>query len=326
MKNNKNYHYLCLILSIILLLVGIFFYKKSYDTKTGSFFTENSSIEYEVCLKENDFYKDKCLAKDKEYLASLTNEIRATIKYERVHDRRTDTKFKYYVDSSLIIYNRDNNKEIYVDSNKLVDEKEINENKEVNSILENVNINFDYYKAIADKYMFDYSINARAELSISMVLIENEVETKVATMVIPLLETTYSITEDLLEKKIDEAVDSKAKNYIFVSTLVIVLSILLFVITLYRLLTKFKGTVFEQEVNRLLTDYDRVIVESKGDNILLDNKQLIDLENFIELVDVRDTLEKPIVYVRKNDYVRDFLVQDSDVVYRYRMTDKIKER
>ena len=87
---------------------------------------------------------------------------------------------------------------------------------------------------------------------------------------------------------------------------------------------KVSDSPFELEVKKLLSDYDRIIVESKGNNYNLNDKQLIELDSFIELVDVRDTLEKPIIYIRKNEYTRDFLVQDNELVYRYRMVDKSK--
>ena len=82
---------------------------------------------------------------------------------------------------------------------------------------------------------------------------------------------------------------------------------------------------FEQEVNRLLTDYDRVIVETKNDTININKKQITELDDFMELVDVRDTVEKPILYFMVSDDRRDFIVVDGELVYRYKMINKNRE-
>ena len=52
MKNNKNYLYLCIILSILLFLTGIYFNFKYHSSISSNPYAEESSIEYMVCLKE----------------------------------------------------------------------------------------------------------------------------------------------------------------------------------------------------------------------------------------------------------------------------------
>ena len=38
-------------------------------------YTEKSNVEYNVCLKNNDFYEEKCLPKNMKYVASLIDNI-----------------------------------------------------------------------------------------------------------------------------------------------------------------------------------------------------------------------------------------------------------
>ena len=84
---------------------------------------------------------------------------------------------------------------------------------------------------------------------------------------------------------------------------------------------KSKGvSEFEQEVQRILIDYDRIIVETKSTNISYEGKEITELDSFMELIDVRDTIEKPILYVEVNADERDFIVQDQNIIYRYKMT------
>lgn len=324
MKNNKNYLYLCIILSILLFLTGIYFNFKYHSSISSNPYAEESSIEYMVCLKENDFYKQTCLNEEKEYVASLTKDIRLTLKYNRIYSAKTNKTLKYYTATKMLIYNKDNNKEIYVDENNITEEKKYDGKNEVYTIFDDVIINFDNYKEIVDRYIQNYSINSKAELEVILYVKEEEQTNKVATLTIPISEQTYSIRKDLVKTKIEETVTPEAKNYLFISILLFVLAVILLAVTIYRKLKKTTETAFEMEVNKILSDYDRIIVESKGDDYNTRDKQLIELESFIELVDVRDTLEKPIVYIRKNDYTRDFVVQDNELVYRFRMIDNSK--
>ena len=58
-------------------------------------YTEKSSVDYGVHLKENDFYEESFLGKDYAYMASLIDKVEAGFKYEINMDAESDVDFKY---------------------------------------------------------------------------------------------------------------------------------------------------------------------------------------------------------------------------------------
>jgi len=318
-KKNRKIFLICIIIAAVLLAFSAYFYIKASSKKEVLIFNEKSTAEYTVCLSENEYYKETCLGEEKEYLKVLTNEIRVMFGYSRVYGKSVDSTIKYHIGSKLIIYNKENNREIYTDEKDLTEVKEYKGEKEVNNIQDMVTIKFDDYAGLVNKYVMDYSINSKAELEVYLLLGEGEEQTKVATVTIPLLEQTYSIAKDLVDNTASENIDEGYKNYLFTSILLIVLDVIFVIVIIIRYFQNSEDDAFEAEVKRILTDYDRIVVETKSNMINLEGKQITELGSFIELIDVRDTLEKPILYVKQDEGVRDFIVQDRDVVYRYRM-------
>ena len=84
--------------------------------------------------------------------------------------------------------------------------------------------------------------------------------------------------------------------YIVISVLLLVFS-LYFILKFIRLLEKNipKKNKFDKYVEKLLREYDRLIVESHT-IIDFDNYEIIKVNNFNELLDVRDNLKVPINY------------------------------
>ena len=64
------------------------------------------------------------MGEEKEYLKVLTNEIRVMFGYSRVYGKGVDSTIKYHIGSKLIIYNKENNREIYTDEKDLTEVKE----------------------------------------------------------------------------------------------------------------------------------------------------------------------------------------------------------
>mgnify|MGYP003297097387 CR=1 FL=1 len=85
--------------------------------------------------------------------------------------------------------------------------------------------------------------------------------------------------------------------------IIFVLFGLIAIIRLSNLVYKITATasLYDKKLQRILREYDRLIVISRGDYIVDESKRLIKVTSFRELLDARNTLEKPIVYVRINN-------------------------
>lgn len=309
----------CLILVWVFLIFSIYFLVKAFNLKRVDTYSEKSTVEYSVCLNENDYYKEECLSEEKEYLSSLTNEIRVLFNYNRVYIEDTKTDLDYHITSKLRIFSRENNREIYTDERVLTEVKTFKGEKNVYNIQDKTSFSLEEFTQIVNKYVRDYGVNSRAELEVSLSVGQKGSEVNVSSIVLPLMEQTYSIEKNTVEKKADENLTTEMRNYLFISILLFILDIAIVGVSFYRFSRNKKYSAFEREIRRLLTDYDRIIVETKDNCVNYENKEITELDDFMELVDVRDTLEKPILYLKQSEEIRDFIVQDQKVIYRFRM-------
>ena len=82
--NVKKMVLLLVIPSIILMAFGALciFSSLQKDNKAVLSYNEKGNIDYKVYLKENNYYEDKFLGKNMQYIASLINTINVDFKYE----------------------------------------------------------------------------------------------------------------------------------------------------------------------------------------------------------------------------------------------------
>jgi hypothetical protein len=81
------------LLLLILIASFAFTFKKTYKVH----YSEKSNIDYKVYLKENSFYSEKYLGKNKKYIASLIKNIDTDFDYTFKVDDNLDLKYSYYV-------------------------------------------------------------------------------------------------------------------------------------------------------------------------------------------------------------------------------------
>ena len=77
-----------------------------------------------------------------------------------------------------------------------------------------------------------------------------------------------------------------------------------------------KRSKYEEKLNSILRNYDRVIVSAK-ESYNVDGRTIVKVYTFDELLDARDTLGKPIIYYKVNNVKSEFYVEDEYKVYKY---------
>ena len=307
-----------LISSAILLL--------NYVKNNKVIFNENSSSTYSVCLEKNDYYKDECLGEDKQYLSSIVNNINYVFTYNALYQEFVDKTYEYYVDSDLKIYSEDNEKQVLFENNDIIlPKKKVTLNSNVATVSDSVKIPFKEYNRLVNEYNSKYGVLTKSEVDINFYL-NGKV---VSSIKVPLGETTFNITKQdttnrkTFDKKISESINSYTLTYIlcFIVSLIIVI---IYVTKLIKFILKFTTKSNEQldynkELENILKTFDRIIVEVDNIDSLLENKNIIQINNFLELVDARDTLDKPIMHVKINSVKDGFYVDDDDKIYTYIM-------
>lgn len=313
---------ICIIAFALLLL----FLVSYLNTNTTSNYTERSNVNYQVCLKENDYYTTSCVGENVEYLTAITDNIRTEFNYVAVFQEKEKRTARYYVKSKLLIKTvNEPERELLSKEKELIAPKDYTDDTNVINIIEIVDIPFQEYNSYAQKYKNDYSLLSNCQVIVSLVLLdENGKERELSSISIPLTKNTYNITKyDMKEQVNVYSVKSieKIKNYYLIATIVFAV-IALF--TFYRLLrflssTHTKESEYNKKLKQILTTYDRVIITLSDKSTIVNDKAVYTVKSFLELLDVRDTIDKPILYYKVNSVKTEFYVQDVDKVYKYTM-------
>ena len=294
-------------LLMITLVVSVKIKKKEIVT-----YSEKSNIEYLVLLKDNNFYEQRYLEKNMAYVASLIDNIKINYNYVFEADKASDIEVDYKIVAKLIIASQYNNNIFFEKEYNLTeDKKEEITNQKQFIINEAVLIDYNYYNDLVNKFKTSYAVNTTSNLEVSLFVTEKNKETNSydlssqnkSTLIIPLSEQEISI--NIQDKNINtqKVIISNSKiiikdmKYLIISIallLIILIYIIIFNKTVIKKLIK-KPSDYDKYVSKILRGYDRIIVNVKTAP-KLENYNVVEVENFQELIDVRDNTKEPIIY------------------------------
>lgn len=314
------------IIPIITLILSILFINLALNSNVKEISTiiENSNATYSVCLNDNGFYDSKCIGEDQEYLSLITKYINAELSYTSVYSEKSNRTFSYNIKSNInIIRNDETKKTLYKKEFTLLKDKKYKSDKNVVSIYENINIPYAEYNKMVNDYLTEFSVDSIANLDVSLYIDDK----KVSTLNIPLSTQSFNISKDIIKNKTTtETKKHNIRSLTIIYILLSIVSIIIFVISTLRLILQLikyntKKDSYSYELNKILKEYDKVIVEMKDCDVNTKGKTIYKVGSFLELIDARDTIEKPILFVRINNIKSIFYVIDNDIVYKYTMKD-----
>lgn len=331
----KHYNYLArvatlvgLILLFLCLCVVFIFKATDYELGGSTTYSEYTSNDYLVCTNNNDVYADSCLDKDLDYITSMVQNIRATFNYEAVYSRSVKFDSNYFVVGKLNIFEDNDSSRIrYTKEDVLIDSTKLNVNGEVISFSSDVTIDYASYRQIVQDYINKTGVSSSAELEVALYLENNDLSRKISYINIPLTGESFMITSSNLDNQNQLVLSNTNKKsvdpfYVFVAVVCLLMDILLFTYLInFIYLVKDLDSKYAATLKRILRDYDDYIVNATSDYAIKDYNKVIEVESFDELVDARDSLEKPIVYERVNNIKSRFYVEDDKIVYVYTMKD-----
>ena len=299
-----------ILLSVSFLLIMMSISKINEQTVD---YQESSSVNYKVYLKDNAFYDSKYLESGNNniYISPLIKKIEATFNYNFDISEKSNVDFTYYIVGKLSIMDSNEAKEFYSKEYILTDEKhKVITNSKTANITETININYEYYNDLANQFRQNYGINTKSYFEVSIKISGLDVDGIInldsdytRSIKIPLAEREVDIKVD--DNKISNIHKTISKNKLQVSnSLYITIGIVSFVVAtlclikIVRMIVTVlvpKKSKYDRYVNRILREYDRLIVNTLTAPDLNDMK-LVKLEKFTELLDVRDNLKLPIKY------------------------------
>lgn len=344
--NNVYISYLLLGVSFIFLLMSIYLISSSivlFGKKIDVTYNEIGKADYTVYLNDNKYYKTNYLDSGMKYIGSLINTVNTRFNYQFYTDKKIDFSYKYKVNSELVIYdNKDNNKVFYTKEDILVPEAVENFNSNNIVINQVADIDYNKYNQYLESYKKEYGVDVSGKVIVTMnvELLGIDEESKNNLVKTNDLQITIPLTKSATEISIDtENIDNE--NYLVsdlrpgISNLyLLIIGVICFVAAviefiygekLYRIYVK--GNIYNITVNRILKEYDKLIVNGDVsiDESKFENK--IYPETFIELVDASERLNSPILFyeVVPNEKCFFIIIKDHDL-YKFRISKSYLEK
>ena len=349
-KNSKNIKKeklslifgLCIFFFCLFVIIGLKLITNSLSINNNEklYFQEKGNVKYSVCLKDNDFFEDECLNPDMSYVASLIKNI--SLDYNYQFNGNIDNlvnSIDYEVVAKLTIENNDTKTKYYEKEYVLVPKTtdSVKNNGTLYNLDKKVNIDYEYYNSIATNFKSQYGVDSQSYLEVYLNTYNNvnskykDIPTSAQISVrIPLSQKAIEIKFNTQEinKSIEKYIASKSiviDGYLkFIVGIILLLLSLIFLSFIFAIIKKYTKTIskYDKFINKILKEYDRLIVETatfpneKEYNILLIN-------SFNELVDVRDNLRSPIMFYNVKDHKMSiFYILNDNNLYLYTVTSK----
>ena len=349
-KNSKNIKKeklslifgLCIFFFCLFVIMGLKLITNSLSINNNEklYFQEKGNVKYSVCLKDNDFFEDECLNPDMSYVASLIKNI--SLDYNYQFNGNIDNlvnSIDYEVVAKLTIENNDTKTKYYEKEYVLVPKTtdSVKNNGTLYNLDKKVNIDYEYYNSIATNFKSQYGVNSQSYLEVYLNTYNNvnskykDIPTSAQISVrIPLSQKAIEIKFNTQEinKSIEKYIASKSiviDGYLkFIVGIILLLLSLIFLSFIFAIIKKYTKTIskYDKFINKILKEYDRLIVETatfpneKEYNILLIN-------SFNELLDVRDNLRSPIMFYNVKDHKMSiFYILNDNNLYLYTVTSK----
>ena len=321
---------IALIIVIILsfFLAGTFIFKAVNKEESSKVtYDEVSDIEYNVCINEltyNQYYSNSCLDENMEYLTSISERIPTIFNYSVDYTDSVDKELDYYVVSKVVISKDVDGKVLNTMEDVLVDRTKYNVFGNSAEFAVEVDIPFKKYVDYVTNYNTQFGISSYATLEVIFYVDNGNTIKRAGTLAMPISTTTFNVEKTVVENKnqdleaVDNSWNSLNTSYAVVG-LIFVLFGLLAIIKLADLVYKVMGTtsMYQRKLNKILREYDRYIVIARSEYNVDTSKKLVKVASFGELLDARDTLEKPIVYLKVNSVKSEFYVEDSETIYKF---------
>ncbi|MBQ6282846.1 MAG: hypothetical protein IJK66_04880 [Bacilli bacterium] len=324
-----------LVVSFLVLLPCVYFTYKFYSLSKTSYvkLSENSSLDYKVCLKKNDFYEDKCVESGNQYVASLIDYIPANIDYKLDFlGKDVDFKYQYKVVALFNVIDKDNKRALFTKKETLYESEEISANNNAN-ISYDLDINYNKYNDLLSDFVTIYDLEEtintlKIYLNVDIsgdgnTSMENINKDSVVSLSIPLTRKTVDVDIKSVESINDTDVLIKsAENsmlYLFSAgvCLLIFLILIIYVIWYYKS-TRTILEIYQKRIKKITSTYDSYIQRING-SYPIGASQICKVVSFRDMLEIKDTSDKPLLMLENEAKTGTFFIipVGEGVIYTY---------
>lgn len=319
-----------LIVSIVVFVIAAFFFwnqSQKIVIKSEIPYEEKGSSSYKVYLDKNDYYDKEYLDQGMQYISSIINYVEIDFNYSASYADINDYETYKSVFANIVVTDSDdNNKIIYTKREKIKEEKMSLDDLSINDTLK---IDYKKYNSLVNEMKTKYGISANCNLEISYNVVytskNGEInEAKKLSVNIPLSKQMITIQNGLPIN--NSGLYTIQDNNSILNAVMLGCAILMILFTgcdiivlIMRITNKInKQSKYDRFISKALKEYDSYITQTK-DESFLPNKPVIKVNSFKELLDVRNNIDKTIIYTKLSDDASKFEIID-EVIYEYTIT------
>ena len=327
--------------SFLLLLALLFFNLYVGQNKNKYiYYNESGNVDYRVYLTDNKFFKEEYLSKDNEYIANLIDYIDTDFKYNIKFDSNK-VGFRYFreIEAEVVVKNLNGKKPLYVYKEELLKKKENNSIDNELNIEEKIKIDYLHFNDIATEFKNTYNLpNADAELIVKMYVEvigdceefeENKSSKSELNLTIPLTTKTMAIEiANNLVANDDNIIVCNSNGlailFLIISIILIVaMALVIIMLSIYVIKNRTAHDIYEIELKKILNNYHSFIQKITND-FDYDNYKILNVEEFTDLLELRDTLNKPILMIEnKGKTIVKFIIPTPDkLLYMYNLKER----
>ena len=345
-RRNNVLAFVCIIVLISILSLSFFLIYANRNKDYYVNYDEDSNIDYKVYLKDNEFFNNNYLGTNKQYIASLIDYIDANFNYNlSLKEKDVSYKYSYKIDAVVDVRQKGTSYSLYNDVIELLKETESFSNSSDVSINENIKIDYNYYNDLIKRFVNVYELeDIESTLTINMSVnvigscedfTSDDSKESVISLTIPLTTKTIAIdlSDNLINSKnnVMQCKSMYTNNYIFVviAILLALVDILLIILMIkYIIKTRTAEDIYEKELKKILNNYGSYI-QTLGSDFDFKEYQLLKLDTFTDMLEIRDTIRQPILMKENKDRTGAYFVIPSNTkilyVYRIKVSDIEKE-
>ena len=297
-------------------------------------YTENSNLDYKVYLKENDFFDKRYLEEENQYIASLIDFIEANFRYElEASEPNIDYKYTYKIVAEVNVEDKTNHKSLYRFDEELIEPKEFNHNSKSKLIInEPIKVDYNRYNDIIKRFVDLYDLdNSNASVTVNMYVNmlddekydDSKKNTPAVSLTIPLTTETMAIdieSNAVLENSINVCKNVNQGRALFTMVLFVILDIILMVkLVIFINDTKNETAVYNMRLRKIMSNYGSYI-QKLNNEFDFEGHQILEIKSFEDLLQIKETLNKPILMTEKSLAMETyFFIPSDDNCYIYEL-------
>ena len=316
-RHNKIISYVIVIAILFIISIAFLILYISKNKYQYIKYNEKSDVEYNVTLKDNKFYETNKLEKDNQYISELIDYINANFKYNLSLEKKdVEYKYSYRIEANVSVKDRSTNRYVYQHDEPLVKRRDYTTKEDEVLINEKVTIDYNKYNDLITDFISTYKLNdtenvLRINLYVNVIgscddFNQDAASESITTLEIPLTNRTMAIdiTNNLVNNDDNIMICSRPSPYTFMYIIAMVISLVINAFCIYKLIayirrTRTAKTVYEKELKKILNNY-RSYIQKINSKFKLDGYQSLKVDNFTDMLEIRDTTNQPILMV-END-------------------------